>query len=80
VVFSSQKLSHYIISHSIKLIAKIDLLKYLLAKVMLTRCMAKWVMLLLEFDIEYVEKNSIKGEVIIDQLAEAPLYVENPLI
>jgi hypothetical protein len=70
----------YMLSHPIKLIAKIDPLKYLLAKATLTRCMAKWVMLLSKFYIEYVERKSIKGQVIADQLAEAPLYAENPLV
>jgi hypothetical protein len=61
------------LSHPIKLITKINPLKYLLAKAMLTRRMAKWVMLLSEFDIEYVERKAIKGQVITDQLAKAPL-------
>lgn len=55
MVFASQKLCHYMLSHPIKLITKIDPLKYLLAKAMLTGHMAKWVMLLSKFDIEYVE-------------------------
>jgi hypothetical protein len=38
VVFASQKICHYMLSHPIKLIAKIDPLKYLLAKSTLTRC------------------------------------------
>lgn len=35
VVFSSQKSRHYMLAHQIKLIAKINPLKYLLSKVML---------------------------------------------
>lgn len=61
VVFGSQKLRHYMLAHSIKLIAKIDPLKYLLNKAALTRRLAKWVMILTEFDIEYVEHKAIKG-------------------
>ena len=48
VVFASQKFRHYMLAHKIKLIAKIDPLKYLLSKAMLTRRMAKWVMILSE--------------------------------
>ena len=80
MVFASQKLRHYMLSHPIKLIIKIDPLKYLLAKATLIGCMAKLVMLLSEFNIEYVERKAIKGQVIADQLAEAPLYAENPLV
>ena len=61
VVFASQKLRHYMISHMVKLIAKIDPLKYLLRRTTLTRCSVKWVLILSEFDIEYVEWRVIKG-------------------
>ena len=61
VVFASQKLHHYMLSHTIKLIAKVDPLKYLLSKVALIGWLAKWVMVLSEFDIEYVDRKSIKG-------------------
>lgn len=80
IVFASQKFKHYMLAHKVKLITKIDPLKYLLSKVMLTGRMAKWVMILLEYDIEYVEQKAIKGQVIADQFAEAPIYSENPLI
>lgn len=42
--------------------------------------MDKWVMILTKYDIEYVERKAIKGWVIADQLIEAPIYAENPLI
>ena len=35
VVFASQKLHHYLLTHKVKLIAKIDPLKYLLSKMSL---------------------------------------------
>ena len=55
VVFASQKLRHYMLAHSMWLVAKIDPLKYFLRKVALTRSFAKWVMILSKFDIQYVE-------------------------
>lgn len=55
IIFALEKLRHYMLAHSIKLVAKIDLLKYLLNKETLTGRLAKWVMVLTEFDIEYVE-------------------------
>lgn len=36
-------------------------------------------MILSEFDIEYIERKSIKGQAIVDQLAEAPLTDHQPL-
>lgn len=41
--------------------------------------MAKWVMILTEIDIEYAEHKEIKGQVITDQLIEAPIYAKNHL-
>src|SRR5271156_6581839 len=45
-VFTSQKLQHYMLSHTTRLIAKIDPLKFLLSKASLTGRLAKWVMIL----------------------------------
>lgn len=57
---------------------KIDPLKYFLSKSTLTDKLEKWVMVLSEFDIEYVDLKSIKGQVIVDAplLVEQPIYVE----
>jgi hypothetical protein len=60
IVFTSQKLRHYMLAHTTRLIAKVDPLKYLLSKASLTGRLAKWVMILSEFDIEYVERKAIK--------------------
>eukprot|EP01018_Ginkgo_biloba_P004487 Gb_07880 [translate_table: standard] len=67
------------LNNKTKLIAKIDPLKYLLSKSALTGRMEKWVMLLSEFDIEYVNQKAIKGQVLVDHLAEAPLSENHPL-
>ena len=49
------------LAHTTQLVAKIDPLKYLLRKDALMGRLGKWVMLLSEFDIEYVERKDIKG-------------------
>ena len=66
IVFASQKLPHYLLTHKVKLISKIDPLKYLLKKIALTGRLAKWVMILSEFDIKYVDRKAIKGQAIAD--------------
>lgn len=68
------------LNHLVKLITKIDPLKYLLSRTTLTGCMAQWVMLLSKFDIEYVDRKAIKGQVIADQLVDAPLVDAYPLV
>src|SRR5271156_5870137 len=80
VVFASQKLRHYMLSHIVKLIVKIDPLKYLLSRTTLTGRLAKWVLILSEFDIEYVERRAIKGQVLADQLDDSPLQDNTPLL
>ena len=67
------------LAHTTHLIAKIDPLKYLLSKATLTGRLAKWVMILSEFDIKYVERKAIKGQAIADQLVESPLIDHQPL-
>ncbi len=42
--------------------------------------LAKWVMLLSEFDIQYVNQKAIKGQAIADHLVDAPLVADHPLI
>ena len=59
------------LAHTIHLIEKIDPLKYLLGKATLMGRLAKWMMILLEFDIEYIERKAIKGQAIVDQLADS---------
>lgn len=61
VVFATQELRHYMLHQKTMLISKIDPLKYLLSKAALTGRLAKWVMVLSEFDIEYVDRKEIKG-------------------
>lgn len=61
------------------LIAKIDPLKYLLGKAALIGRLAKWMMILLEFDIEYFECKAIKGQAITNQLTDFPIQ-DNALI
>lgn len=68
------------LSHPIKLISKVDPIKYLLSRTSLTSRMAKWVMLLSEFDIEYMDRKEIKGKVIADQLVDTPLVDAYPLV
>ena len=42
VVWVAQKLKHYFLAHKVKLIAKIDPIKYLLEKPALTECLVTW--------------------------------------
>ncbi|XP_070044942.1 uncharacterized protein [Nicotiana tomentosiformis] len=50
-----------------------DQLKYIFQKPMPTRKLAKWQILLSEFDIIYVTQKAVKGQALADHLAENPV-------
>ena len=56
----AQKLRHYLYSYTIYLISKMDPLKYIFQKAMPTGKLAKWQILVSEFDIVYVTQKAKK--------------------
>ena len=46
-----------------------DLIKYIFEKPALSRRIARWQMILTEYDIQYTTQKAIKGSVLADQLA-----------
>ena len=69
LVWATCKLKHYMLAYKILLIARMDPLNYLMEKPVQHGETAKWVLLLLEFDIKYVTQKSVKGRAIADHLA-----------
>ena len=51
-------------------------LKYIFQKVMPTEKLAKWKILLSEFEIVYVTQKAIKAQALVDHLAENPVNEE----
>ena len=76
VTWLAQKLRHYLSSYTTYLISRIDPLKVIFQKAMPTGKLAKWQMLLSEFDIVYVTQKAIKAQDLVDQLAENPVDEE----
>ena len=56
--------------HTTWLIAKLDPIKFIFKKPSLSGRIARWQVLLSEFDIVYVSQKAIKGSAIADFLAE----------
>ncbi|XP_059315447.1 uncharacterized protein LOC132066075 [Lycium ferocissimum] len=65
----AQKLRHYLSAYTTYLISRMDPLKYIFQKPMPTGKLAKWQILLSEFDIVYVTQKAIKGRAIADHLS-----------
>lgn len=72
LIFVIQKLRHYLQHHHIRLISKADPLKYILRRPTLNGWLAKWAVLLQQYDLEYVPQKAIKGQVLADFLATHP--------
>ncbi|KAI8568216.1 hypothetical protein RHMOL_Rhmol02G0180800 [Rhododendron molle] len=57
----------------VKLISRMDPLKYLFEKPALTGKLARWLLMLAEFDLEYVTRKSVKGRAVAEFLADHPV-------
>jgi RNase H-like domain found in reverse transcriptase len=73
LIFAVKKLRHYMLAYKIILISKVDPLKYLMTRPMLTGRLAKWAIILTEFDITYMPQKAIKGQILADFLAAHPI-------
>ena len=60
----AQRLRQYLLYHATWLIFKLDLIKYIFEKLSLSGRIARWQVLLLEYDIQYVSQKAIKGSII----------------
>ncbi|CAL9012725.1 unnamed protein product [Prunus brigantina] len=81
--FTAVKLRHYMLPYTIYIIAKTDLIKYMLTRPMLRGRIGKWTLALTEFAFRYVPQkaglicalvisHAIKGQAVADFLADHP--------
>ena len=78
VVHATQKISHYFQAHTIVVLTQFPF-RSLLRKADYTGRVAKWAMILEAFDIKYMPRTSIKGQVLADLVTEfiEPLFEES---
>ena len=69
MIWATRKLRNYFQSYKIQAVSKIDPLRYLFQVPALTGKMSRWLVLLTEFDIEYITTKFIKGREIAEFLA-----------
>ena len=62
LVFAIQKLRHYFLVHKVNLITNSDPIKYLLSRLALSGRIAKWLLLLSEFDITVMPPKAVKSQ------------------
>ncbi|XP_070022720.1 uncharacterized protein [Nicotiana sylvestris] len=66
----AQKLRHYVLAYTTYLISIMDPWKYIFQKPMSIGRLAKWQILLTEFDIVYVTRTAMKAQALANHLAE----------
>ena len=71
--FAIDKLEHYIQAYTIRLIAKADPIKYVLSRPVVLGRIARWVVLLQQYDLAYVPQKVVKGQALADFLANHPV-------
>ncbi|XP_070003730.1 uncharacterized protein [Nicotiana sylvestris] len=76
LTWTAQKLRHYFCAYTTYLLSRIDPLKYIFQKPMPIGKLAKWQILLSEFDIIYVTRKAVKGQAVADVLLKI-LWEEN---
>ena len=74
MVHGMRKLPHYFLSHTVIVLTQLPL-KSLLRNANYTRRVTKWSMILEAFDIKYMSRNSVKGQVLADLIVE---FTETP--
>ncbi|CAL2229696.1 unnamed protein product [Prunus armeniaca] len=70
--FTAVKLRHYMLSYTMYIIAKTDLIKYMLTRPMLRGRIGKWTLAMTEFAFRYVLQKAVKGQAVADFLADHP--------
>src|ERR1044072_6688104 len=67
------------LTHTTLLISKMDPIKYIFEKPSLTGRIARWKMILTEYDIQYTTQKGIKGSVLADYVAHQPVNDYQPM-
>ena len=69
MVWAMKKLRHYFQSYKIQAMSKMDPIKHLYKAPSLVEKLAKWLILLIKFDVQYLNKKKIKERVVVEFLA-----------
>jgi len=73
LIFAIQKLRHYMQAYTVQVISKADPIKYILSRPILNGRLAKWAIILKQYDLVYVAQRAVKGHALADFLADHPI-------
>ena len=68
LVWATRRLRHYMTEYLVHLISRLDPLRYLFDRPVLTGRLMRWLVLLTEFDIQYFSQKSIKKSIVTNHL------------
>ncbi|TYK24159.1 uncharacterized protein E5676_scaffold610G00650 [Cucumis melo var. makuwa] len=71
--FAIDKLRHYMQAFTVHLVAKADPIKYVMSRPIISGRLAKWTILLQQYDIVYIFQKAIKGQALAYLLADHPI-------
>uniref|UniRef100_A0A7N2N597 RNA-directed DNA polymerase n=1 Tax=Quercus lobata TaxID=97700 RepID=A0A7N2N597_QUELO len=71
--FAIDKLEHYMQAYTVRLIAKADPIKYVLSRPVVSGRIARWAVLLQQYDLAYIPQKAVKGQALADFLADHPV-------
>ena len=79
LVWATMRLRHCVTEYSIHLVSRLDPLRYLFDRPVLTGRLMRLLVLLTEFDIQYVTQKSVNGSIVADHLASLPISDDKPI-
>ncbi|KAL5548759.1 hypothetical protein UlMin_003990 [Ulmus minor] len=72
LVYTAQRLRHYMLAHQIHLISKSNPLRYLMKNPIPSSRMTRWILALSEFDIQVISPTAKKSQALAELLAAFP--------
>ena len=79
LVWATRRLRHYVTKYSILLVSRLDPLRYLFDRPVLTGRLMRWLLLLTEFDIQYVTQKSVKKSIVAYHFPFLPVSDDRPI-
>jgi len=73
LMFAIQKLRHYMQAHTLYVISKANSIKYVLSNPIIHGRLAKWAVILEQYDLVHVSQKGIKGLALVDFLVDHPI-------
>ena len=79
LAWATRRIRHYVTEYSILLVSRLDPLRYLFDRPIPTGRLMRWLVLLKEFDIQYMTQKSVKGSIVAYHLASLLVSDDRPI-